>query len=257
MPMLIDTHCHLDYLKLNLDELLVQCHNVGVKKLISISVDEANMKLVFDLIQKHSSVYGTLGIHPHEAKTWNHSIEDFMRTYYSHPKIVGFGEFGLDYYYMHSTKAEQRQVFEKQLELAAEFQMPIVIHSREAEQDTMDVIRPFLPKLPSVVFHSFSSSLPLAEFAIEHNCYLGFTGMITFKNADNIRAALALAPLNKIVVETDAPFLAPVPHRGKENTSVFLPFIAQKIAELKNIPLDELQKILWQNTLKLFPKIAH
>jgi len=255
--MLIDTHCHLDYLKLNLNELIIQCQNVGVQKLISISVDEANMKLVFDLIQKHTSVYGTLGIHPHEAKTWNHSIEDFIRTYYSHPKIVGFGEFGLDYYYMHSTKTEQRQVFEKQLELAAEFQMPIVIHSREAEQDTMDVILPFLPKLPSVVFHSFSSSLPLAEFAIEHNCYLGFTGMITFKNADNIRAALALAPLNKIVIETDAPFLAPVPHRGKENTSVFLPFIAQKIAELKNIPLDELKKILWQNTFNLFPKLAH
>ncbi len=121
----------------------------------------------------------------------------------------------------------------------------------------MDIIRPYLPKLSGVVFHSFSSSLPLAEFAIENNCFLGFTGMVTFKNADNIRAALALTPLNKIVIETDAPFLTPMPHRGKENNSSYLPHIAQKIAELKNIPLSELEKKLWQNTLNLFPKIAN
>lgn len=255
--MLIDTHCHLDYLKLNLADLLAQCSNVGVDKMISISVDADNMKLVYELIQQYPQVYGTIGIHPHEAKTWSDEIEQFFRQNYNHPKIVGFGEFGLDYYYMHSTKEEQRRAFEKQLELAVTLKMPIVIHSREAEQDTMDIIRSFLPELKGVVFHSFSSSLPLAEFAIEQNCYLGFTGMITFKNADNIRSALEMTPLNKIVIETDAPFLTPAPHRGKENSSIYLPHIAQKISELKNVPLDELKKKLWQNTLNLFPKIAN
>lgn len=255
--MLIDTHCHLDYLKQNIVDVLNQCQQVGVQKLISISVDGQNMKQVGELIQRHLQVYGTIGIHPHEAKSWNQDIEQYFRDHHHHPKIVGFGEFGLDYFYMHSTKIEQRMAFEKQLELAVQYKMPIVIHSRDAEQDTMDIIRPFLPELKGVVFHSFSSSIPLAEFAIEHNCFLGFTGMVTFKNADNIRAALALAPLNKIVIETDAPYLAPVPHRGKENTSVFLPHIAQKIAELKKIPLNELEKKLWENTLNLFPKIAN
>ncbi len=255
--MLIDTHCHLDYLKQNLPEVLSNCAAAGVEKMISISVDGDNMLLVQQLIDTYPNVYGTIGIHPHDAKTWTPTIEEYFKTHYQHPKIVAFGEFGLDYFYMHSTKEEQRVVFEKQLELAVQFKMPIVIHSRDAEQDTMDIIRPYLSKLTGVVFHSFSSSLPLAEFALENNCYLGFTGMITFKNADNIRAALALAPLNKIVIETDAPFLAPMPHRGKENTSAFLPHIAQKIAELKNIPLSELEKKLWQNTLNLFPKIAN
>lgn len=255
--MLIDTHCHLDYLKQELLTVLKSSTQAGVEKMISISVDSDNMKLVQQLIEIHPNVYGTIGIHPHDAKTWSTDIESYFIEHYQHPKIVALGEFGLDYFYMHSTKVEQRLAFEKQLELAVRFKLPIVIHSRDAEQDTMDILRPFLPKLNGVVFHSFSSSLPLAEFAIENNCYLGFTGMITFKNADNIRAALNLTPLNKIVIETDAPFLTPMPHRGKENTSAFLPFIAQKIAELKNIPLSELEKKLWQNTLNLFPKIAN
>lgn len=255
--MLIDTHCHIDYLKQDITELLNSCTKVGVEKMISISVDAENMKLVQLLIDQNPRIYGTIGIHPHEAKSWTTEIEHYFRSHYLHPKIVAFGEFGLDYFYMHSTKAEQRKAFEKQLELATELSMPIVIHSRDAEHDTMDILKPYLDGLSGVVFHSFSSSIPLAEFAIEHNCYLGFTGMVTFKNAENIRAALSLAPLNKIVIETDAPFLAPVPHRGKENTSAYLPHIAQKIAELKNIPLSELQKKLWENTLNLFPKIAN
>jgi TatD DNase family protein len=255
--MLIDTHCHLDYLKQELPVVMDNCAKAGVRKMISISVDVDNMKLVKGLIERYPHVYGTIGIHPHEAKTWSHDVENYFKENYQHPKIVGFGEFGLDYFYMHSTKSEQRLAFEKQLELATNCKMPIVIHSRDAEQDTMDIIAPFLPKLQGVVFHSFSSSIPLAEFAIENNCFLGFTGMVTFKNADNIRAALSITPLNKIVIETDAPFLAPVPHRGKENTSEYLPYIAQKIAELKNIPLSDLEKKLWENTLNLFPKIAN
>lgn len=255
--MLIDTHCHLDYLKQKLPEVLENSRAAGVEKMISISVDADNMKLVQQIIEEYTHVYGTIGIHPHDAKSWSQEIATYFKNHYQHPKIVAFGEFGLDYFYMHSSKAEQRLAFENQLDLAVECKMPIVIHSRDAEQDTMDIIKPYLPKLTGVVFHSFSSSLPLAEFAIQNNCFLGFTGMITFKNADNIRAALEIAPLNKIVIETDAPFLAPMPHRGKENTSAYLPFIAQKMAQVKNIPLAELEKILWENTLNLFPKIAN
>ena len=196
--MLIDTHCHLDYLKDNLDEVIERSQLANVEKIISISVDEENMKVVRQLIDRYPGVYGSLGIHPHEAKSWNHSIEEYLREHYQHPKIVALGEFGLDYHYMHSSKEDQWQVFEKQLELAAEFKMPDIIHSREAEADTISAIKPFLPKLAGVVFHSFSSSIPLAEFAIENQCYLGFTGMVTFKNADNIIQALQITPINKI-----------------------------------------------------------
>lgn len=131
---------------------------------------------------------------------------------------------------MHSTKIEQRMAFEKQLELAVKYKMPVVIHSRDAEQDTMDIISPFLPELKGVVFHSFSSSIPLAEFAIEHDCFLGFTGMVTFKNADNIRAALGFgSPLNKIVIETDAPYLAQFPTEVRRIPVSFYPISHKKL----------------------------
>lgn len=255
--MYIDTHCHLDYFKGPLKELLDACALAHVEKMISISVDVDNVKKVVELATIYSNIYGTLGLHPHEAKHWTKDLEQYFCAHQSNPKIVAIGEIGLDYFYMHSSKEEQISVFEKQLLLASNWNMPVVIHSRDAEEDTMSVLAPFLKHLPSVVFHSFSSSIKLAEFAIENQCFMGFTGMVTFKNADNVRQAVELTPLNKLVIETDAPFLTPAPHRGKENTSAYLPLIAEKVAHIKKMTLEELKPQLWKNTINLFPKIAN
>lgn len=255
--MFIDTHCHLDYLKCNLDELFVLCEKNNVKKMISISVDPENVKKVVEHCSNFSNVYGTLGLHPHDSKLWSKELLDFFELHKNHPKIVAIGEIGLDYHYMHSSRDEQIKAFEFQLELAINWNLPVIIHTREAEDDTISILKNYLPKISSLVFHSYSSSLGLAEFAISNNCYMGFNGMVTFKKADNVREALLMTPLNQLVIETDAPFLAPAPYRGQENNSSYIPTIAQKIAEIKNVAPDVLENALLENTKKLFPKIAN
>jgi len=224
--------------------------------MISISIDGNNMPIAKSFTTQFEGVYASMGVHPHEAKTWCEANRDFILANQHDPKIVAIGEIGLDYHYEYSSKQEQWKAFEEQLSLAVQTQLPVIIHTREAEDDTMAIIRPYIGKIPSIVFHSFSSSLDLADFATGHGCYLGFNGMITFKNAENVRAALSLAPLELIVVETDAPYLSPVPHRGHENHSARLPHIAKKVAEIKKISLSQLEAILWQNSLRLFPRLA-
>lgn len=252
----IDTHCHLDYFDEPAEVLYQKAFDQDVKTLISISVLGEKMPQVFAIAQKISQVYATLGVHPHEAKTWNKKDEQFILQNYLHPKIVGLGELGLDYHYMHSTKEEQHAVFRKQLELSCTLKLPVVIHTREAEDDTIAIMQDFAHDLPGAVLHSFSSKPYLAEFALKHNFFLGFNGMITFPKAENVRDIVKMCPIDKLVLETDSPFLAPIPHRGKTNHSHFLPLVAQKMAELKNVDLLTLSRTLFHNTLSLFPKIT-
>ena len=254
MTKLIETHCHFDMIKQNTQEVLDKAKLAGVEKFITISVSPKTLDTVIDLCQNHEDVYGTQGIHPHEAKDFNQDVrERIKKNVTTQEKILAIGEIGLDYHYNHSEKNKQIQAFESQLELASELSYPVVIHSRDADEDTISVLKNFSSKLSKKgVIHSFTSGKDLAEFALSEGFYLGFNGIMTFKNAQNVRDIFAITPIERLLCETDSPFLAPVPHRGKENTPIFLPFVVEKMASEKNMDVDELSETLYQNAINLF-----
>ena len=178
---------------------------------------------------------------------------DIIRNNLNDSKIVAVGEIGLDFHYNKSPKEKQIEAFEDQLKIACEYDYPVVIHSRDAEQETIKILEKFAPQLKKKgVIHSFTSSLELAEKALELGFYLGFNGIITFKNADNVREALKITPVEKLLLETDSPFLTPIPYRGKENAPYYLPFIAEYMSEFLNIDCEVLLKQIYQNSTKLF-----
>jgi TatD DNase family protein len=255
--MLIETHCHLDYLKAEpLEELRRKAREQGITKIVTIGVDPLNLDLVKDLADRCDEVYYTQGIHPHDSKDATEIEFQKMIERSSGPKMVAIGEIGLDYHYNNSPPEIQRQMFERQLQIACDVDLPVVIHTREAEEDTKAILRNFSTFLKRRgVVHSFTSSLELAEFALDQGFYLGFNGIITFKKAENVQQVVKMAPMGKILLETDAPFLTPVPHRGKENAPHYLPFVAAKVAELKNLSLEEVQSVAYQNALDCFFKL--
>jgi len=170
--------------------------------------------------------------------------------------MVAVGEIGLDYHYNNSPREIQRKVFEKQLQIAADTDLPVIIHTREADEDTKSILKNFSPHLKKKgVIHSFTSGKELAEWVLNENFYLGFNGIVTFKKAENVQEIVKMSPLERILLETDAPFLTPVPHRGKENAPHYLPFVAQKIADLKGITARELEEQTLQNAYNCFQKL--
>ncbi|MEC8623224.1 MAG: TatD family hydrolase [Bdellovibrionota bacterium] len=252
---LFETHCHLDYLKENeLNKVIHLSKDVGIKKIVTISVSPSNFKDVHKLCQTDDMIYGTQGVHPHEAKDWNQSIcQEVKKDLSNTDKIVAIGEIGLDYYYNHSSQTDQRTAFEEQLQLASELDLPVVIHSRDAEDDTIAILKNFSSSLKKKgVIHSFTSKLALAKFALSEGLFLGFNGIVTFKNAHDVREALEICPTDRILIETDSPFLTPTPHRGKENTPFYLPFIAQYISDFKKEKPEILLPKVYQNSLKFF-----
>lgn len=251
---IIETHFHLDYLKeQSAEETLAAAKAVGVERFISISVEPNNMPNVLALANQYAEVYATLGVHPHEAAKYNADTTEFIRAHAGQAKVVAIGEIGLDYYYDHCDRAVQRQVFCQQLELAIEHQLPVVIHTREADQDCAAILNEYAPQMTKKgVLHSFTSGLELAELANNLGFCLGINGIVTFNKADNVRAVVAATPIDQLLLETDAPFLAPLPYRGVENSPKYLPFVAEKIAEVKNMDIEEVLKRTYQNSLDLF-----
>jgi len=251
---LIETHCHLDYLDADeLEATLVCAAEVGIERIITIAVSPENLDKVFGLAYSAPNIWGTQGIHPHEAESYTPEVEQVIRERCADPRIVAVGEIGLDYYYDHADRAVQRAVFEQQLQIAVDLNMPVVIHTREADEDTRSILSNFSGSiLRRGVIHSFTSSLALAEYCLEEGFMLGFNGITTFNRADNVREVVAATPLEKILLETDAPYLTPVPYRGKPNTPCYLPFIAEKIAEVKGCDIEQLLSQARNNSLALF-----
>ncbi len=252
--MFIETHCHLDYLKAaSLEEILRLSSDGGVEKIITIAVQDENLDKVMAIANTHSQVYCSQGIHPHHALDTKPETIVKIRENLKNKKVVAIGEIGLDYYYNKSPRDIQIKVFEEYLNLAIEFNLPVIIHTRDAEEDTMAILKNFSPKLKRKgVLHSFTSKKELAEYALKENFCLGFNGIITFKNAQNVREIVELTPIEQILFETDAPFLTPVPHRGKENGPYYLPFVADKIAEIKSVEKSKLFDQVLQNSNELF-----
>lgn len=255
--MFIETHCHLDYLKAEpLDEIRRKIQEAGICRVVTIGVDPENLDKVKDLSDSFAEIYFTQGIHPHDAKDATENEFKKIRERSGLPKMVAVGEIGLDYHYNNSPAEIQQSVFEHQLQIAADQDMPVVIHTRDADEDTIAILRNFRQTLKRKgVIHSFTSSLALAEFVLKEGFYIGFNGIITFKKAENVQEVVKVTPVERILFETDSPFLTPVPHRGKENAPFYLPFVAEKIAELKNLDLEELKKQVFENSLTCFPKL--
>ncbi|MCT4641637.1 MAG: TatD family hydrolase [Bacteriovoracaceae bacterium] len=252
--MIIETHCHLDYLKAKpLDEILLEAKENGIEKIITIAVDPDNLDSVLELSQKYEEVYFTQGIHPHDAKDATDETYKIIESRVHEKKLVAIGEIGLDYHYDNSPRNIQREVFKKHLEIAIKYDLPVVIHSRDADEDMIEILNEYAPNLKRKgVIHSFTSGVELANMALKLGFYLGFNGIITFKKAENVRQIVELCPINRILVETDAPFLSPVPFRGKENSPKNLPYIIEQISRIKNIEIKQVQGITCENAKKLF-----
>ena len=255
MHKIIETHCHLDYLKeATVDQIIDEAHKAGIEKIITISVEPDNFESVLKLTRDFEFVYGTQGVHPHDAKKVAKEHYDMVKEFAEdNQKIVAIGEIGLDYHYNNSPRKTQIDVFENFLELASQIDYPVVIHSRDADDDMLAILKNFRSTLKKRgVIHSFTSGPELAKAAIEMGFYLGFNGIITFKSAENVREIVEICPCDRLLLETDSPFLTPVPHRGQENAPKFLPHILKKLSEIKQVEESELASLIYQNSLQLF-----
>lgn len=251
---IIETHCHLDYLKeYSLEQVVEQAQEVGIEKIITIAVSPDNLEKVMHLAQQHPMIWGTQGVHPHDAQHFQKDTESQIRENAQHERILAIGEIGLDYFYEHTDRKVQQQVFETQLQIASDMDLPVVIHSREADDDTMAILKNFESTLNKRgVIHSFTSGPQLAQYAIDQKFCLGFNGICTFNTAENVRDIIRMTPVEQIILETDAPYLTPVPYRGKENASFYLPFVAEKVAQVKDMEINEFLKVVYKSSQALF-----
>ncbi|MCC2677461.1 MAG: TatD related DNase [Pseudobdellovibrio sp.] len=253
----IDVHTHLDRLEGGPEAALRQAQDAGVKRLITIGTEPADLPLVIELAEKFAPhVFCTIGVHPHDGVKYNSEVGDFLRKNASHPRVVAIGEIGLDYYYNQSPKEEQLTAFREQLQIAADVGLPVEIHTRDAEEDTVKILKEFEGRVKGII-HCFTGTEFLAREALNLGYNISISGVVTFKNADSLRSIVRdILPLDRLHVETDAPFLAPVPMRGKSNTSAYVVHTAQVVADLKNVSLQTLSEQTKKNAEKLFFKLV-
>ena len=247
--MYIDTHCHLsmeDYL--DIDKVIEENKNALVEKIVVSGCSRKSIDEVMNLKDKYDMVYVTIGYHPEYADTVTESDLDYLKSLLGEKKVVGIGEIGLDYHYTKENKDKQIWLFEEQLKIADAFNLPVVIHSRDATMDTINTLKKYKVK---GIIHCFSGSLETANIYISMGFLLGIGGVVTFKNS-KLKDVVKEVPLESIVLETDSPYLAPVPFRGKINSSKYLEYIANFIADIKNISVDELAEITSKNASSLF-----
>ena len=252
MTSFIDTHCHLDILESTPEESIIEAKQAGVQRMVTIAVDEPSLGFVSSTVQKFPSVYGSVGFHPHDASKLTTSLLQKIRQLAEEQhKLIAIGEIGLDYHYMNSPAEIQQQAFRKQLQLSVELNLPVILHSREAETDTLKILQEF--PVPSLgVAHSFTSSIEMAKILVDMGWSLGINGIVTFKNAEDLQEVVRWLPLEHLLLETDSPFLAPIPFRGKPNKPAHIPTIANFIAKLKKITLEELAQQTTANAERLF-----
>ena len=248
---MIDSHAHLNDPKLlaSVDEVLARAKAVGVSEIIVPGYDLPSSLKAVELAGKYEELYAVVGIHPHEASDYNSEVEAQLKSLLQQDKVVGLGEIGLDYYYDNSPREVQQEVFKKQLKLALEYDLPVVIHSREAFLDTFNILKEHGKGLKGV-FHCFSGSLESAKRIIrELGFYISLGGPVTFQKAREPLEVGAEVPLDHLLIETDCPYLAPHPHRGKVNEPSFLPLILAKLEELRG---EKIEEVTVNNTRKLF-----
>lgn len=254
--MFIDTHCHLDFEKFDgdRDAVIARALEAGVERVIVPALHPSNWQTVLHLTQQYPPLYAALGIHPNSSQDWQEHWLDDLRPLLNHPKVVAIGEIGLDYYWKLSPKETQHQALAAQLRLAAEVGLPVILHNREADTDLLQLLAasPLVGRSRIGVLHSFASSWKVAKTALDMGFYIGFTGPLTYKNGDVLRTVAAQIPLDRLLLETDAPFLPPHPHRGKRNEPAYIPLIAERVAGIHNLPLPAIAQQTSSNARYLF-----
>ena len=257
--MIFETHAQYDDEKFDPDRVELLSHllrenNIG--KIVNVGATFKGCKESIALAEKYDDVYAAIGIHPEEIDEINDEVIEWLRQNSSNPKVVAIGEIGLDYYWVkeEEQRAKQRLWFNKQMDLAKELEMPVIIHSRDAAEDTLNTIRLYNNSHVKGIVHCYSYSKELAMEYVKMGWYIGVGGVVTFKNAKKLVETVEAIPLESIVLETDCPYMAPVPHRGERNSSIFLSHVAEKIAEIKNISVDEVEKVTYQNALNIYNK---
>lgn len=246
--MIIDTHCHLDPKEYsNLEEVIKRMKN---NIMITSGTDLESSLNVINLCNKYENVYGTIGYHPTELENYSQQNMNIIESNLNNPKVVGIGEIGLDYHYGKENKDIQIQVFKYQLDLARKYNMPVVIHSRDALEDTLNIIKQY--KDLKITMHCFSYSKEIAKELIKMNVKIGIGGVLTFKNSIKLKEIVKEIDLKNVLLETDSPYLTPEPYRGKQNEPIYVKYVAQEIAKLKQISEEEVEKITTSNAISQF-----
>ncbi|HET7426408.1 MAG TPA: TatD family hydrolase [Gemmatimonadales bacterium] len=249
--MLIDTHCHLADPDYDADraEVLTRAWAAGLARIVVIGASQESAERALALAAGEPRLSVTAGVHPHDASAWSEATAVWLRATLRRPEVVAAGEMGLDYHYDHSPRPQQRSVFEAQIALAREAGQPVVIHAREADDDVAAVLRAH-PDVPAIL-HSFSSGPGLLRAGLDLRHYVSFSGMVTFKNW-RLDQAVRDVPLDRVLVETDGPYLAPVPHRGKRNEPAFVRHVAERIAAVRGLPVDDVIRASAANAARVF-----
>ena len=253
---MIDSHCHLDHEPLvhNIDEVLSRSKKEGVEKILTISTSVNGFQKILEIIDKDDMIFGTFGIHPHETNTDQLSKNEIVTKINLNNKIIGVGETGLDFYYNNSDKDTQLKSFQNHIEAAISLNIPLIIHSRNAENETYDILKKNYQKNLKILMHCFTGSTDFALNLVPLNAYFSASGIITFKKSTELQETFKNIPEDKLLIETDSPFLSPEPNRGKKNEPSFIKFTAQKLANLRNIEVDKLILLTTNNFNNLFSK---
>lgn len=258
--MLIDSHCHLDRLKLDkfdgdLNAVLDLARSRGVSKFLCVGISLENVDRVVEIAQQHDDIVCSVGVHPLDVDSGLADVEKLLELA-QNPNVVALGETGLDYYYSTETREVQQQSFVAHLQAAGQAKLPVIVHTRDAREDTIDLIREHGSPEHAGVLHCFTESWEMAKAAIDLNYYISLSGIVTFKNAEELRDVARKLPLDRLLVETDSPYLAPVPYRGKSNIPAYVREVAEFIADLRGMPYEQLAEITTENFYRLFPRAA-
>lgn len=255
--MLIDTHCHLNHeqFQADLPEVIERALAAGVERMIVVGFDLPSSEEAVRLADRFPSLYAAIGVHPHEAKTYDVTVEKRLEALSRHPRVAAIGEIGLDYHYDFSPRHDQKAAFRAQLALASAVELPVIIHCRGAYPNVLDELAQAGVEKTGGVMHCWTGSAREAERALGLGLYLGFGGALTFRNADALRDIAASTPLSRILLETDAPYLAPVPYRGRRNEPAYTRLVAEKLAQARTVTLEEIESGTTMNAQKLFGKI--
>lgn len=256
MPNLTDTHCHLDLDQFDADRdaVIQRAVDAGLTRILVPGIDLLSSRAAVLLAEQEEIVYAAVGVHPNSGTTWDAATPEELRDLAGHPKVVAIGEIGLDFYRDRTPKLLQRKVFREQLSLAAELDLPVIIHDRDAHNEVIPMLVEWAPDLGEKpgVLHSYSGNIRQAEAVLEAGYYLGVTGPVTFKNALEMQEVAQLAPQDRLLIETDGPYLTPHPYRGKRNEPAHVQYVAEKIASLRGISLEAVGEFTSQNAVKLF-----
>lgn len=252
--MFVDTHAHLFYpnFKDDLDDVMLRAQTAGVDYIIVPATDLQTCYDVIELTKKYDMIYGTVGIHPHETKDWDKKFLMQIEKFANSNKVVGIGEIGLDYYYDFSPRDKQIDAFKSQIELALKLNLPIVVHNRDADEDILDIIKTYSGTGLKAQFHCFSGSLNYARELVRNHHFISFTGNITFNKADALRETAAKVTPEHLLLETDSPFMTPVPFRGKRNEPAYIKLIAEKLAEIRKLEVNDISRITSYNAFRMF-----